>query len=212
MGAAGVGATIYFGSRRADAPDPGDRRGLPAGPRARHGHRALVLPAQPRLQDRTATDYHARRRPHRPGQPPRRHDRRPTSSSRSCRRTTAAITATRASARPTTASTPSSRPTTRSTLPLPGGQLLHGPRGPDQLRRRVQGDSDLAEAVRTAVINKRAGGTGLISGRKAFQRPMERGRRAAQRHPGRLPVAGRHDRLKRPRRGARGAANVNCAG
>lgn len=33
------------------------------------------------------------------------------------------------------------------------------------------GASDLAEAVRTAVINKRAGGTGLISGRKAFQRP-----------------------------------------
>ena len=37
------------------------------------------------------------------------------------------------------------------------------------------GASDLAEAVRTAVINKRAGGTGLISGRKAFQRPMEEG-------------------------------------
>jgi fructose-bisphosphate aldolase, class I len=37
------------------------------------------------------------------------------------------------------------------------------------------GTSDLAEAVRTAVINKRAGGTGLISGRKAFQRPMEEG-------------------------------------
>jgi len=37
------------------------------------------------------------------------------------------------------------------------------------------GDSDLAQAVRTAVINKRAGGTGLISGRKAFQRPMDEG-------------------------------------
>ena len=37
------------------------------------------------------------------------------------------------------------------------------------------GDSDLADAVRTAVINKRAGGTGLISGRKAFQRPMKDG-------------------------------------
>jgi class I fructose-bisphosphate aldolase len=37
------------------------------------------------------------------------------------------------------------------------------------------GETDLAEAVRTAVINKRAGGTGLISGRKAFQRPMEEG-------------------------------------
>lgn len=38
-----------------------------------------------------------------------------------------------------------------------------------------KGDSDLADAVRTAVINKRAGGMGLISGRKAFQRPMKEG-------------------------------------
>ena len=38
-----------------------------------------------------------------------------------------------------------------------------------------KGASDLAEAVQTAVINKRAGGTGLISGRKAFQRPMRDG-------------------------------------
>lgn len=38
-----------------------------------------------------------------------------------------------------------------------------------------KGASDLADAVRTAVINKRAGGIGLISGRKAFQRPMSEG-------------------------------------
>ncbi len=37
------------------------------------------------------------------------------------------------------------------------------------------GESDLKEAVMTAVINKRAGGMGLISGRKAFQRPLEEG-------------------------------------
>jgi class I fructose-bisphosphate aldolase len=37
------------------------------------------------------------------------------------------------------------------------------------------GENDLAQAVRTAVINKRAGGTGLISGRKAFQKPMTEG-------------------------------------
>ncbi|NUM50576.1 MAG: class I fructose-bisphosphate aldolase [Flavobacteriales bacterium] len=37
------------------------------------------------------------------------------------------------------------------------------------------GDSDLAEAVKTAIINKRAAGHGLISGRKAFQRPMNEG-------------------------------------
>jgi fructose-bisphosphate aldolase, class I len=38
-----------------------------------------------------------------------------------------------------------------------------------------KGESDLKDAVRTAVINKRAGGMGLISGRKAFQRPMNEG-------------------------------------
>ena len=37
------------------------------------------------------------------------------------------------------------------------------------------GESDLAQAVRTAVVNKRGGGTGLISGRKAFQKPMADG-------------------------------------
>jgi class I fructose-bisphosphate aldolase len=37
------------------------------------------------------------------------------------------------------------------------------------------GESDLKEAVRTAVVNKRAGGAGLISGRKAFQRPFTEG-------------------------------------
>ncbi|MGA9116901.1 MAG: class I fructose-bisphosphate aldolase [Bacteroidota bacterium] len=38
-----------------------------------------------------------------------------------------------------------------------------------------KGQTDLAEAVRTAVINKRAGGMGLISGRKAFQKPLAEG-------------------------------------
>ena len=42
------------------------------------------------------------------------------------------------------------------------------------------GAGDLAEAVRTAVINKRAGGMGLISGRKAFQRPMKEGAQLLQ--------------------------------
>jgi class I fructose-bisphosphate aldolase len=39
----------------------------------------------------------------------------------------------------------------------------------------ASGVNDFAEATRTAVINKRAGGMGLISGRKAFQRPMKEG-------------------------------------
>ena len=37
------------------------------------------------------------------------------------------------------------------------------------------GQGDLAQAVRTAVVNKRGGGCGLISGRKAFQKPMAEG-------------------------------------
>jgi class I fructose-bisphosphate aldolase len=38
-----------------------------------------------------------------------------------------------------------------------------------------KGADDLHDAVRTAVINKRAGGAGLITGRKAFQKPMSEG-------------------------------------
>jgi len=37
------------------------------------------------------------------------------------------------------------------------------------------GKNDLAQVIKTAVINKRAGGTGLITGRKAFQKPMKEG-------------------------------------
>ncbi len=39
----------------------------------------------------------------------------------------------------------------------------------------ASGNNDLADAVKTAVINKRAGGMGMISGRKAFQKPFEKG-------------------------------------
>ena len=39
----------------------------------------------------------------------------------------------------------------------------------------ASGDNDFADAAKTAVVNKRAGGMGMISGRKAFQRPMEDG-------------------------------------
>ena len=39
----------------------------------------------------------------------------------------------------------------------------------------ASGENDLAQAVKTAVINKRAGGMGLITGRKAFQKPMKEG-------------------------------------
>jgi class I fructose-bisphosphate aldolase len=39
----------------------------------------------------------------------------------------------------------------------------------------IRDRNDIAEAVKTAVINKRAGGMGLISGRKAFQKPLKDG-------------------------------------
>jgi DhnA family fructose-bisphosphate aldolase class Ia len=74
-------------------------------------------------------------------------------------------------------------PTTPSTCAVAGGQLLHGQ---DRLINSG-GESKGAptcRAVRTAVINKRAGGSGLISGRKAFQKRPPRAR-AAQRRPGR---------------------------
>jgi class I fructose-bisphosphate aldolase len=44
----------------------------------------------------------------------------------------------------------------------------------------ASGKNDFGEAVTTAVINKRAGGMGLISGRKAFQRPMNEGAKLLQ--------------------------------
>ena len=50
-----------------------------------------------------------------------------------------------------------------------------------------KGAGDLAEAVRTAVINKRAGGIGPHLGPQGVPAADGRGRRAAQRHPGRLP-------------------------
>ena len=54
------------------------------------------------------------------------------------------------------------------------------------------GDADLAQAVRTAVINKRAGGAGLITGRKAFQRPTREGSSSST--PSRTSTWTRRDR------------------
>jgi len=56
-------------------------------------------------------------------------------------------------------------------------QVLHGFAGRCGLINSggASGKDDFQQAAQTAVINKRAGGTGLISGRKAFQRPMEEG-------------------------------------
>ena len=100
---------------------------------------------------------------------------RPTSSSRSSPRTTAA-TQRSASARPTRSST--TQLTTDNPIDLTRWQVVNcyaGRIGLINSGGESKGDSDLAQAVRTAVINKRAGGMGLIVGRKAFQRPMAEG-------------------------------------
>ena len=100
---------------------------------------------------------------------------RPTSSSRSSRRTTAA-TRPSASAGPTRSST--TQLTTDNPIDLTRWQVVNcyaGRIGLINSGGESKGDSDLAQAVRTAVINKRAGGMGLIVGRKAFQRPMAEG-------------------------------------
>jgi class I fructose-bisphosphate aldolase len=126
---------------------------------------------------------------------------RPTSSSRSCRRTTAATTRSAArrtrTARRTSASTPSLRPTTRSTSRRYQVANCYMGRAGLINSGGASGENDFAEAVKTAVINKRAGGMGLISGRKAFQRPMARAPAAAD-DPGRLPLQRGDGRLAPP--------------
>ena len=64
---------------------------------------------------------------------------------------------------------PSDRP-----VSLPSRSLLHGAQWADQLGG-ASGDNDLNDAIKTAIVNKRAGGMGLILGRKAFQRPVKEG-------------------------------------
>ena len=54
-------------------------------------------------------------------------------------------------------------------------RLAQQRRSPFEATRPDKFSRDLAEAVKTAIVNKRAGGMGLISGRKAFQKPFETG-------------------------------------
>ena len=141
-----------------------------------HVHGAVVLPAQQRLQDRAGRL--PRCRPTSPGRPTTSASpSRPTSSSRSCPENNGGYNAFSGYGKTYEAGLRGAddRPPDRP-LPLAGGQLLHGPDRPHQLAAASpRAQSDLADAVRTAVINKRAGGMGLISGRKAFQRPMGEG-------------------------------------
>ena len=136
MGAAAVGATIYFGSDDADREIEEIAEAFAARARARAGDDPLVLPAQRRVQEGRRRLPH-RGRPHRRRRTTSASPSAPTSSSRSCRPTTAATTRSSSSARPTSGSTAElvERPSGRLG-PLAGGQLLHGQDRPDQLRRR----------------------------------------------------------------------------
>lgn len=60
-------------------------------------------------------------------------------------------------------------------MPLSSNQLLYGRIGLINSGGESKGESDLEDSVKIAVINKRAGGQGLILGRKAFQRPFNEG-------------------------------------
>ena len=176
MGAAGVGATIYFGSDEATRQIQEVAAAFARGPRARHVHRAVVLPPQQRVQGATAStttssadltgqanhlgvtiqaDIIKQKLPDE-----QRRLQRPQ----------------RSSARPT--KLVYDELTTDHPIDLTRYQVANcymGRIGLINSGGESKGDSDLAEAVTTAVINKRAGGMGLISGRKAFQRPMDEG-------------------------------------
>ena len=74
----------------------------------------------------------------------------------------------------------------------------------------ASGATDLQDAVRTAVINKRAGGTGLISGRKAFQRPIGEGIELLNAIQDVYLVAGGHGRVTDPLLASEGWGVIHC--
>ncbi len=126
--------------RRRAPRDHRDRPGLRARARARHVHRAVVLPAQQRLQGRRRRLPRVRR-PDRPGQPPGRDDpgrHHQAEAAGEQRRLPRAEQRRRLVRQDEQARLREAhdRPPDRP-VPLPGGQLLHGPRRAHQLRRRV---------------------------------------------------------------------------
>ena len=179
LGAVAVGATIYFGSDESTRQITEISEAFAQAHELGMAHDSLVLHSQLRIQD--SRRRHARvGRSDRPGKSPGRddsgrHHQAKTSGKKwrlhgggkSARQVVRQNQQTRL--RKT-----DHRQSDRSGS-LSGGQLLHGPCGLINSGGESKGASDLAEAVRTAVINKRGGGTGLISGRKAFQRPMSEG-------------------------------------
>ena len=135
MGAQGVGATIYFGSEESKRQIVEVSRGVPGSPRARHVHRAVVLSAQPGVQDE-GQGLPRGRRPDGPGEPPGRDDRgrhhqaEAAGEQRRLQRCELRQDAQEGVLRSVVG------PSDRSHA-LSAGELLHGSRRPDQLRRRV---------------------------------------------------------------------------
>ena len=178
MGAAGVGATIYFGSDESRRQIVEVARGLRGGPRARHGHRALVLPAQHRVQEGQATttlaadltgqanhlgvtiqaDIIKQKLPENNG------------GYKALNQNGDAYGKTDKRVYERADDRPPDRPdaATRSPTATWAAPALINSGGASRRERPRRGGE-------TAVINKRAGGMGLISGRKAFQRPMAEG-------------------------------------
>ena len=191
MGAAAVGATIYFGSRRSRrARSSRSPRRSPRPTSSGMARCSGATSATARFKKPTAR-LPRRRRPDRPGEPPRRHDpgrHHQAEAARDERRLQRAQRATGSYGK--THKMVYTKLTTRQpdrpdaatrwrTATWAASGLINS-------RRRVEGRQRPGRGGATAVINKRAGGMGLISGRKAFQRPIEGGRRAAARDPGRV--------------------------
>ena len=170
---------------------PPDRRGRPgvrAGARAGPGHGALVLPAQPRVQE--GQGLPRQRRPDRPGQPPRRDDpgrHHQAEAAREQRRLQGAQhrRLELRQARRAHLHAAHDRSPDRSHA-LPGGELLHGPRGPHQLRRRV-GQERLRRRGGHGGHQQARRRHGPDLGPQGVPAPDGRRRQAAEHHPGRVP-------------------------
>ncbi len=172
MGAAAVGATIYFGS------DESTRQMQEVSEAFEHAHELGLVTVlwcymrNPAFKTEKA-DFTCRR-PHRAGEPSRGHDRgrhhQAEDAEEQRRLQRAQVRQDRQGVYSDL--TPGDHP-----IELTRYQVANCYMGRIGLINSggASGANDLADAVRTAVINKRAGGMGLISGRKAFQRPMAEG-------------------------------------
>ena len=179
LGAVAVGATIYFGSDESTRQITEISEAFAAGARARHGLYSLVLSAQLEVQNRgrryarvggshgqanhlgvtIQADIIKQKLPERNGG-------------------YKSVEAALGSSYGKTSKLVYEKLTSDNPIDLVRYQVANcymGRAGLINSGGESKGASDLAEAVRTAVINKRGGGMGLISGRKAFQRPMSEG-------------------------------------